>query len=162
MVSRCSCSKCRLTKYSGPSDIILHFYHNGFVPSYWIWTEHGEIDEEGFNRNAPTTMRDQVRRRVCATNRNVHAEEVQIMNQNLQDMGRQLHETDEHYQAHLAELNEKAALHDEYVEFLKRQLRGMSYNLFRRCGSKMVHTRSRCAQEHHPQLEVVHHQQQLR
>ncbi|MED6138508.1 hypothetical protein PIB30_074828, partial [Stylosanthes scabra] len=32
-------------------DMTLHLYRFGFMPSYWIWTEHSEIDEVGVNRN---------------------------------------------------------------------------------------------------------------
>ncbi|MED6178880.1 hypothetical protein PIB30_111683, partial [Stylosanthes scabra] len=28
----------------------LHLYRNGFNPGYWIWTSHGEVDEDNINR----------------------------------------------------------------------------------------------------------------
>ncbi|MED6122881.1 hypothetical protein PIB30_044040 [Stylosanthes scabra] len=70
-VSRCPCSKFRLRKYLGPSEITLHLYRNGFMPRYWVWTEHGETDELGVNCNEPTTnMEQQGQSRVFEADRN--------------------------------------------------------------------------------------------
>ncbi|MED6115203.1 hypothetical protein PIB30_088019, partial [Stylosanthes scabra] len=53
-------------------DMALHLYRNGFMPSYWIWTEHGEIDEVGVNRsrNEPIANMDEWEERVFDANRN--------------------------------------------------------------------------------------------
>ncbi|MED6124373.1 hypothetical protein PIB30_058400 [Stylosanthes scabra] len=48
-VSRCSCSKCCLLNWIGPQEMTLHLYRNGFNPGYWIWTSHGEMDEDNIN-----------------------------------------------------------------------------------------------------------------
>ncbi|MED6215642.1 hypothetical protein PIB30_115912, partial [Stylosanthes scabra] len=50
----------------------LHLYRDGFMPSYWIWTEHGEIDEVGVNHNRtePVANMDEQEERVFVANRN--------------------------------------------------------------------------------------------
>ncbi|MED6163521.1 hypothetical protein PIB30_080732 [Stylosanthes scabra] len=50
-------------------------------------------------------------------------EQVQLLNQNIQDMARQLHESEERIQALHDELSSRPELHDADVEALKEQLR---------------------------------------
>ncbi|MED6191280.1 hypothetical protein PIB30_114676, partial [Stylosanthes scabra] len=42
------------------------------MPGYWIWTEHGEVDEVGVNRNRiePVANMDEQDERVFVANRN--------------------------------------------------------------------------------------------
>ncbi|MED6213663.1 hypothetical protein PIB30_095453, partial [Stylosanthes scabra] len=53
-------------------DMTLHLYGYGFMLGYWIWTEHGEIDEVGVNRNRtePVANMDEQEERVFVANRN--------------------------------------------------------------------------------------------
>ncbi|MED6129898.1 hypothetical protein PIB30_112538, partial [Stylosanthes scabra] len=50
-------------------------------------------------------------------------EQVQLLNQNIQDMDRQLHESEERIQALHDELSRRPEVHDADVEALKEQLR---------------------------------------
>ncbi|XP_057718959.1 uncharacterized protein LOC130933375 isoform X2 [Arachis stenosperma] len=47
---RCPCVKCRCTNYKELNIIKMHLWEKGFMPNYWIWTEHGEIDDIGINQ----------------------------------------------------------------------------------------------------------------
>jgi len=41
---RCLCSKCKNLNFLDYEDVKVHLYRRGFVPPYWYWTCHGEID----------------------------------------------------------------------------------------------------------------------
>ncbi|XLR47820.1 hypothetical protein HN51_032054 [Arachis hypogaea] len=39
---RCPCSRYKNKVYMKSEDVIIHLYKKGFVPDYWLWTNHGE------------------------------------------------------------------------------------------------------------------------
>ena len=42
--NRCSYSQCKNLNFLDFEDVKVHLYRRGFVPSYWYWTCHWEID----------------------------------------------------------------------------------------------------------------------
>ena len=45
---RCPCTRCRCMKLVTESEVKLHLYERGFKPDYWVWTEHREVEPEGY------------------------------------------------------------------------------------------------------------------
>jgi len=41
---RCLCTTCKNLNFLYSEDVKVHLYRRGFIPSYWYWTCHGEID----------------------------------------------------------------------------------------------------------------------
>lgn len=39
---RCPCCLCRCRRFKSEDEIRVHLYADGFMPNYWIWTNHGE------------------------------------------------------------------------------------------------------------------------
>ncbi|CAJ2652475.1 unnamed protein product [Trifolium pratense] len=43
---RCPCVKCKCIDLKTPNEVKCHLYQFGFLPNYYIWTEHGEEDRD--------------------------------------------------------------------------------------------------------------------
>ncbi|WJX18491.1 hypothetical protein P8452_08285 [Trifolium repens] len=45
-VIRCPCVNCKCIDLKTPREVKHHLYKYGFLPNYYIWTEHGEEDQD--------------------------------------------------------------------------------------------------------------------
>ena len=41
---RCPCVNCKCIDLVTPREVNLHLYRDDFMPNYYVWTEHGEVD----------------------------------------------------------------------------------------------------------------------
>lgn len=41
---RCPCVNCKCIDLVTPREVNLHLYRDGFMPNYYVWTEHGEVN----------------------------------------------------------------------------------------------------------------------
>lgn len=43
---RCPCVKCKCIDLATPREVNLHLYRDGFMPNYYVWTKHGEVNPD--------------------------------------------------------------------------------------------------------------------
>ena len=58
-VIQCSCKKCKSTKIFSADDVTLHLLKHGFMPKYWWWTDHGEVESPEFHSILTAYMHEQ-------------------------------------------------------------------------------------------------------
>ena len=54
---RCPCVKCKCKPYLNAEEVKTHIYKFGFMPNYYIWNSHGEIEIDYHSTIPPSYSR---------------------------------------------------------------------------------------------------------